>query len=183
MAYDIKTICLGALSYGDATGYEIRKQFEEGPFAYFYDASFGSIYPALNKLLDDGLVTCTTEAQPGRPTKKIYSITDEGLTFLQDALKQEPSEHKLRSDFLAAMFFGHLVGPGERALAYDAYCDFYRAALGRFCEGPSLFSHDLVQGFGRHVYQAALDYLERHRDEFVKGEAPDANLRRALGGE
>jgi len=183
MAYDIRTISLGALSYGDATGYEIRKQFEEGPFAYFYDASFGSIYPALNKLLADGLVTCTTETQVGRPTKKIYSITEDGLVALRTALAQAPAEHKLRSDFLAALFFGHLVGPDERAKSYDAYCDFYRNALGHFCEDGHLFSHDLVQGFGRHVYQAALDYLESHRDEFVRGDAPAADMRRAIGGE
>jgi DNA-binding PadR family transcriptional regulator len=183
LAYDIKTICLGALSFGDATGYEIRKQFEEGPFAYFYDASFGSIYPALNKLLADGFVTCTTETQVGRPTKKIYSITDAGLAALRTALAQDPVEHKLRSDFLAALFFGHLVGPEDRAKAYDAYCDFYRNALNSFCERDQLFSRNLVQGFGKHVYQAALDYLESHRDEFVKGDAPASELRRAIGGD
>src|SRR5690606_28681550 len=100
MAFDIRTICLGALSMGDATGYEIRKQFEEGPFSYFFDASFGSIYPALNKLLADGFVTCTSEAQPGRPTKKIYSITEDGRMALRAALGEGPADHKLRSDFL-----------------------------------------------------------------------------------
>lgn len=181
MAYDIKTICLGALSYGDATGYEIRKQFEEGPFAYFYDASFGSIYPALNKLLADGLVTCTTETQVGRPTKKIYSITDEGVAALQAALAHDPVEHKLRSDFLASLFFGHMLSEGARAKAYDGYCDFYRNALNSFCEGSDVFSHNLVQDFGRHVYRAALDYLEIHRDEFVRGDGA-ADGADAIGG-
>ena len=47
---DVKTLCLGVLSRGEATGYEIKKQCEEGPLAFFYAAGFDSIYPALNAL-------------------------------------------------------------------------------------------------------------------------------------
>src|SRR3546814_3071348 len=53
---DAKTLCLGVLSRGAASGYEIKKAFEEGPFSHFHQASFGSIYPALNALSADGLV-------------------------------------------------------------------------------------------------------------------------------
>jgi len=59
---DVKTLCLGVLSLGDASGYEIRKMFEEGPFAHFHHASFGSIYPALSPLLDAEQVTWAVEA-------------------------------------------------------------------------------------------------------------------------
>ena len=45
---DTRSICLGVLSMGEATGYEIKKLFEDGPFSHFYDAGYGSIYPALN---------------------------------------------------------------------------------------------------------------------------------------
>jgi PadR family transcriptional regulator AphA len=50
---DIRTLCLGILTFGDATGYTIKKRLE-GPLRHFYDASFGSIYPALRKLTDAG---------------------------------------------------------------------------------------------------------------------------------
>src|SRR3546814_665287 len=53
---DAKTLCLGVLSRGAASGYEIKKAFEEGPFSHFHQASFGSIYPTLNALSADGLV-------------------------------------------------------------------------------------------------------------------------------
>ncbi len=43
----VRSLCLAILSFGDATGYEIRKESTEGRFSYFDDASFGSIYPAL----------------------------------------------------------------------------------------------------------------------------------------
>ena len=53
----------------DASGYEIKKFFE-GPFSHVYEASFGSIYPSLQKLTDDGLVTCEALAKKNGPTRK-----------------------------------------------------------------------------------------------------------------
>ena len=183
---DVKTVCLGVLSMGDATGYEIRKQFEEGPFQYFFDASYGSIYPALGRLLEDGLVSCTNQAQPGRPTKKVYHLTAAGEAVLRAALKAPPSEHKLRSDFLATLFFGNLLDPALRAEAYDAYCKFYSDALKKVreleAEGqPS--GYRLVHGFGLAVYSAALDYLDSHRAEFLAEGADECAPRQAIGGE
>ena len=68
---DVKTLCLGVLCehWGKASGYEIRKLLkEEGAFSHFVDAGYGSIYPALNKLSDEGLVIYEAEEanQPAR---------------------------------------------------------------------------------------------------------------------
>ena len=59
---DVKILCLGVLSRGEASGYEIKKAFEEGPFSHFHQASFGSIYPALNALSAEGLVACRAQS-------------------------------------------------------------------------------------------------------------------------
>src|SRR3546814_15551348 len=66
---DVKTLCLGVLSRGEASGYEIKKAFEEGPFSHIHHASFGSIYPALNALSAEGLVAVRAQAQNTRPAK------------------------------------------------------------------------------------------------------------------
>ena len=66
---DTKTLCLGVLTRGDASGYEIKKAFEDGPFGHIQEIGFGSIYPALAKLLQDDLVTVTQYAQAGRPAR------------------------------------------------------------------------------------------------------------------
>ncbi len=81
---DIRTLCLGILTWGDASGYEIKKIFEDR-LSYFYEASYGSIYPALTKLTDDGLVSCRAEAQDKRPDKKVYAITPTGRMAFMDA--------------------------------------------------------------------------------------------------
>ena len=44
-----ETLCLGLLSLGPRSGYEIKQMFE-GPLSDFYSLSFGTIYPTLNNL-------------------------------------------------------------------------------------------------------------------------------------
>ena len=64
---NVRTVCLAILQFGDATGYEIKKMSTEERFAFFVDASFGSIYPALSRLQDDGCVTVREEYESGKP--------------------------------------------------------------------------------------------------------------------
>jgi DNA-binding PadR family transcriptional regulator len=168
---DIKTLCLGILSLGPASGYEIRKQFEDGPFAYFYDAGFGSIYPALNRLSAEGLVSCTEMPQEGRPDKKVYSVTDAGLEAFRAALHRPPAPDKMRSEALVALFFGHLLDVEPRRSVYDAYLTRLREHV-RFLSDDELCreagmadlpGHRFVNGFGLAIYRAALEFMEDNR--------------------
>lgn len=179
---DVKTVCLGVLTLGNATGYEIRKAFEDGPFQYFTDAGFGSIYPALNRLHHEGLVTCEQKAQDGRPDKKIYSITDEGRAAFAKALRVHPGPDKIRSDLLFALFFEHLLPRKLVAEAIDDRIDWYRERIAHMesCDAGNLGAGPaFVNGFGRAIYGAALAYLERHRDELIADDAAQLALRAA----
>jgi PadR family transcriptional regulator, regulatory protein AphA len=165
---DTKTFCLGILSFGDATGYEIKKQLE-GPFRHFYDASFGSIYPALGKLTDAGLVERTELAQDKRPDKKVYSITPKGKMALIDELAKPIADDKVRSDFLSTVVFSELLSPSTLdAMIADRIAGYDKAIEELDCEeditGPG--AH-FVCGFGKAVYSAARDYLDNHRHEIV----------------
>jgi DNA-binding PadR family transcriptional regulator len=127
---DVRTICLGILTRGNATGYEIKKLFEEDGYQHFIEASFGSIYPALNRLTEEGLVSVREEAQPKRPDRKVYSITEAGRTAFLAALMRPLPEDKHRSPFVFAMLFSHLL-PAERVRAIlDEYIRQSRTKLG-----------------------------------------------------
>ena len=52
---NIRTLCLGILQFEDATGYEINKLVADGRFSHFIEASYGSIYPALTKMMQEEL--------------------------------------------------------------------------------------------------------------------------------
>ena len=169
---DVKTLCLGVLSQGDASGYEIRKMFEEGPFAHFHHASFGSIYPALSKLADAGHVSFTVENQEGRPDKKVYSITQEGLATFRQALTKTPEPDKVRSETLFLMFFADHLEDEHLAEVYDAYTNYYRFYVEKLeslgAEGISR-GRLFVRGFGLAFYKSVLSYLEDNREAFLSG--------------
>lgn len=161
---DVKTLCLGVLSMGDASGYEIKKRLEDS-FSHFYDASFGSIYPALSRLQEDGLVSCQHEAQSKRPDKKVYSLTAEGRLQLVRELSGEPANDRIRSEFLVAMLFADLLPTSHVARLIDERIAEHRDCLtmleGKADSGTP--AQRFVAGYGRALYAAALQYLEDNR--------------------
>ena len=167
---DAKILCLGVVSRGPCSGYEIRKQFEEGPFAHFQDAGFGSIYPALKRLTEDGMVSCIEQPQDSRPDKKVYRITAKGRQALFEAIQHPPASDKLRSDGLFTLFFADLLSPGQADRLLDERIAYHRgriAALGAWAEDPKPAGEDFVLRYGLHMHQAALAFYEQHRHELI----------------
>jgi PadR family transcriptional regulator AphA len=167
---DVKTLCLGVLSRGDATGYEIKKQCEEGPFAYFYAAGFGSIYPALSALKNENLISVKEVTQDGKPSKKVYSITVDGRHSFLEALEHPPAPDRLRSDFLFMMFFGQLLPAREVDNLIAQRLDVLHQRLGAMeeCRHPDMPGGEAFSlGYAMTIYKAAADYLDSHRHELV----------------
>lgn len=167
---DVKTLCLGILSRSDATGYEIKKQCEEGPFAYFYAAGFGSIYPALSALKADDLISVQDIVQDGKPAKKVYSITATGRHALILALDEAPAPDRLRSDFLFIMFFGQLLPARDIDDLIAERVETLNRRLGEMeeCRQPDMPGGEAFSlGYGMAIYKAAAEYLENHRHELV----------------
>ncbi len=168
---DVKTACLGVLTMGDATGYEIRKQFEDGPFSIFVEGGYGSIYPALNRLTEEGSVTLSTETQDKRPDRKVYSITAKGKLALVDRLRELPGPDKFRSDFLFTMFFAEHLPARVVEGVIDARIAECRAKLEHMRECGHLAhasaGHAFVHEFGVAYYDMALKYLEDNKHVVV----------------
>jgi len=167
---DVKTLCLGVLSRGPHSGYEIRKAFEDGPLSHFQDAGFGSIYPSLKKLSEDGAVSVTDQQQSGKPDKKVYSITPVGRELLFDAVTTPPAEDKYRSDFLFVMFFADLLAPRDLDALLDRRIQQHRTEL---AEMEAHSARDMTPGerftlgYGYAHHHASLEYLENHRHEIL----------------
>lgn len=169
---DTKTICLAVLARGDATGYEIKKAFEDGPFCHIQDIGFGSIYPALNKLLDERLVTVTERADGGRPARKVYRIAPAGRMALIDGLATTATPaDKVRSDFLFKMLYAHLMSAKEVDAIIDERLRHLRESIARMeqcaahvAQGPS---EAFVNGFGLAIYRTMAAYVEENRVALV----------------
>ncbi len=176
---DARTLCLGVLARGDASGYEIKKSFEEGPFAHIQAASFGAIYPALTRLTADGLVACRDEPQEKRPDKKVFSITPAGRDALAARLMRPPPPDRMTSDFLFILFFAHSLPPPLLADFIDARIAWYEGSLERMrscgCE-QRLAGERFVHGLGLAWYTTAAQYLREHRDELLAEVSAPADL-------
>ena len=161
---DVRTLCLGVLSLGDASGYEIKKRLED-TFSHFYDASFGSIYPALTRLQKDGLVHCETEAQTNRPDKKVYNLTVDGRLKLVAQFNNMPGRDRVRSEFLVAMLFSDLLPAGRVGEMIDRRIDEHRRFVAQLesREVRSTPAQQFVAGYGRALYEAATNYLQENR--------------------
>lgn len=167
---DAKVLCLGLLARGETSGYEIRKSFEEGVLGHIQDASFGSIYPALGKLLDEGLATVRTVEQPGRPPKKLYSVTPKGRIALVDALMQPPEADRLRSDFLFRLLFAELFPTHRLETMVEARIDELGRKIAEMesCQEDHVAAGEhFLHGYGIAIYRAAHAYLEEHKHEIL----------------
>ena len=101
---------LGVLSLRPMSGYEIRKLIEES-IGNFWSESFGQIYPALRRMVADGLAEVEESAGEGRPVRKVYRLTDAGLDRLVAWIAQSPRPQVPRNDLLLRIFFGVQGGP------------------------------------------------------------------------
>jgi DNA-binding PadR family transcriptional regulator len=192
---DVKTLCLGVLTERAMSGYEIKKEFESA-FRHFFAAGYGSIYPALAELSRQGLVSVTEVEQSKRPDKKIYRITEAGLDALADDLVATPPRHKVRSEFLALMYFAHLLPPEKTKASIDAMIAQWEQVLH---EDLAAFERDhagdrnalepgmdFALGFGRTVLTAAIAYVRRQQpalERRIAERLPDAAASRVDDGE
>lgn len=95
---------LGLLSLGPMSGYEMRQMMERST-ANFWTESYGQIYPALKRMVKDGLATVEEQQKDGR-TKKVYKITGEGGRRLRAWLGVESRPQVRRNELLLKVFFG-----------------------------------------------------------------------------
>lgn len=167
---NIRTVCLAILYCGDATGYEIKKLSVEGKYSYFVDASFGSIYPGLAKLQADGMVTVREEAQVGKPSRKIYSITDKGREALVEYLSESPQPDVFKSEFLLVALFSNLVGPDKIRSAIDqrlVHLHEEREHLEKITRDNGTASSWTCR-YGLHCITSSIEYLENNRAEIER---------------
>ena len=173
---NVRTICLAILYEEDATGYEIRKLSVEGEYSYFIDASYGSIYPALQKLEADKLVTSRIELQDGKPAKKIYAITPAGRAAFLSSLFEPLGEDEFRSEFLLFVRFASELPASLVEQRLNERLVQIEEQLKEFDKLSEKHNHPgdtWVMSFGRSCLTAARDYIQAHRGELIALARPD----------
>jgi PadR family transcriptional regulator, regulatory protein AphA len=99
---------LGLLSFGERSGYEMKKAAERG-VGYVWTAAKSHIYAVLPRLVEGGYATARRVTQERRPDKQVYKITRKGKRAFKEWLEAPIEERGARSPFLLKIFFGDLM--------------------------------------------------------------------------
>ncbi|MEW7006652.1 PadR family transcriptional regulator [Lentilitoribacter sp. EG35] len=163
---NIRTLCLAILNFGQATGYEIKKMSSETHYAYFVDASYGSIYPALNKLEAEGFLTSHEEREPGKPARKVYSITEAGRTELTTHMVEPPKQDTFKSEFLLIAMCAELLDRETLVNAIDHRIKQLENDLefiNKSCRETEHEGTKWIADYGHDCQKNSLDYLIKNR--------------------
>ncbi len=118
-------VILGLLSEGPMTGYDIKKLVDIR-FRYFWNESYGQIYPELKKLTREGLAEpadAPEDEEAGGRTRKYYRITAAGRKAFSDWMEISPENEKQRFEFLLKIYWAPVLPPGR---AGEYVMDFMR---------------------------------------------------------
>ena len=108
----IKYAILGLLSWRPLTGYDLKKLFTDS-VALYWSGNNNQIYRTLVDLHEEGLVTQEIQHQENYPSRKIYSITDKGVSRLKKWVRSKPELPDLKNAFLIQLEWGDLLEPHE----------------------------------------------------------------------
>ena len=111
---------LGFLSEWDASGYDIKKEFDD-LMSIFWHSHLSQIYPELNRLEKECLISSKHIPQEGKPDKKIYSITEKGREELLKWLLAPSDTPKVKDTFLMQTFFMDNIPADEVILKLNIY--------------------------------------------------------------
>ncbi len=174
-----RLLILGVLQLkSPAHGYEIRRELELWRAEQWAHIAYGSIYFALNKMAEEGLVeTVGTDQVGNRPARRLYAITDAGEQEFQRLLRDYWWDRKPFIDpFQVALTFMNKMPREELLRALRFRRDHLRAYLNAF--GPNMLSPDMPRHIAENFRLAMaheeveLRWTEETIEKVERGELP-----------
>lgn len=98
-----KYALLGVLNIMSGSGYDIKK-FCDSSIGFFWHENYGHIYPVLQRMESEELVTKQVQQTEGKPSRNVYSITEKGKNELETWLKLPAEQQPVRSEMLLKIF-------------------------------------------------------------------------------
>jgi PadR family transcriptional regulator AphA len=166
----LKYALLGFLNYESMTGYQLKKYFDES-VGGFWNASLSQIYPTLNSMYEEGVVT-SEEVQLDSLNKKIYSITAKGKEELLKWLEEPTEIQPLRSTLLLKLYFSSNISKEIVISQFESLIKQSRLKLEIYEKGiEHLRKEHLSTGYMKQealYWNLTADYGVKHQEAFIK---------------
>lgn len=106
-------VLLGFLASGFGSGYDI-KALADKSVRFFWNLSYGQIYPELKRLADAGFAEATDDPRGSR-RRTTYRLTTKGRKVLRDWLAQDSiTPVELRDEMLLKLFFSDAMSKNDQ---------------------------------------------------------------------
>lgn len=127
----IRTLLLGLLvQQGPKHGYEIRQELESWKAEQWANIAYGSIYFALKKMSEEGLIKVLETRDAEKPGRILYEVTETGKKQFMELLRNQWWEIKPIIDpFQVALTFMNCMPKDELILALEHKADSLRANI------------------------------------------------------
>lgn len=99
MANTLSFALLGLIARRPQSGYDLAASMK-APVANFWTSRLSQIYPELAKLEEASLVDVEVVPQEGRPSKKVYRLTEDGRRALSSWVAERPEPSPPRDELL-----------------------------------------------------------------------------------
>jgi DNA-binding PadR family transcriptional regulator len=129
----LKYAILSLLAHDPLTGYELMKLFD-GSVGYFWHATHPQIYKELARLERAGQIAHRSVEQRGRPTKKIYSLSDSGRSELLDWLRIPAGTQRVKDEMMLKTFCSGLLSESEALELLRRHRELHEIKLQRYQE-------------------------------------------------
>ncbi|MEV7005646.1 PadR family transcriptional regulator [Streptosporangium sp. NPDC051022] len=157
----LRIALLGLLTAaGPASGYDLTKLFESS-ISNAWQARHSQIYPELNKMAADGLVTVEEEGPRGRKT---YTITEEGSRELRAWLLTKAPSRLYRSEGALRAFLLPMLEPDEAVALLRAEVTAYETRLAELETIHAAKSSQKKSDFGVYALDLGLRQTRMMRD-------------------
>jgi DNA-binding PadR family transcriptional regulator len=111
------------------SGYDIAREMRR-PHSFFYgQAQYSQIYPELARLEQAELLTSQLVDQQGKPDKKLYTLSAQGLQALQEWVVAPTAIQEVRSPFLIKAHSLWVVDPRLAIEQFRVHEQQHRAIL------------------------------------------------------
>lgn len=159
-------IVLGFLMEKDMTGYEIKKTMEMST-NFFFNTSYGNIYPTLKKLEHAGLLTSDEKVIKGK-LNKLYAITESGKKVFMEWLGGHSDIAMIRDEALCRVFFFSYLQKGQIVEELNSYTAKLEAQADKLSKlRKKLLSYE-INTWKMKSLEFGIDYYTYIRKSFQK---------------